>query len=62
MPKRRKTSWIITLQASNGRTPQDFYEVPASKAEKIMGMIEPEITKKQKKMVCSSLTLDQFYC
>ena len=62
MARTKKPSWIITLQATNGKTPQDFYEVPASKADKIMSMIEPEIAKKAKRMVCSSITLDQFYC
>ncbi len=61
MPRKKNSSWIITLQACNGKTPKDFYEVPSHKAEKIMGMIEPEITKKEKKMVCSSITLEQFF-
>ncbi len=61
MSRRKKTSWILTLQASNGKTPKDFYEVPAGKAEKIMSLIEPEIAKKEKKMECSSITLERFF-
>ena len=58
---RKYSRWIITLQQTNGGNPLLTFEVTHAKAEKILGILEPDIKKKMKQMETTSATLDVFF-
>lgn len=57
-----RRSFTITLQSNQGNSARAAFTVSASKAQKIINMMEPEIKKKKKQMECSSVKLDSFFC
>ena len=57
---RRKT-FTITIYQNQGVHEPFACEVNESKVNKIIEMVRPEIKKKQKKMTCTSVTLEEFF-
>ncbi len=58
---RSKPKYIIALQTSNGGSPKVSYEITASKAQRIIDIIQSDMGKSIKKRKCTSITLDMFF-
>ena len=57
----KRQTFTITIHQNQGRHEPFACEINESKVNKIIEMVKPEITKKKKKMTCSSVTLDAFF-
>ena len=61
MGYRSSKKFILTLQPVNGGGRAITFEVTPNKADKVLALLMPEIEKKEKSMVTSSITLDRFF-
>ena len=57
----KKQTFTITIHQNQGRQQPFACEISEFKVNKIIEMVKPEITKKKKKMTCSSVKLDEFF-
>ena len=57
----KRQTFTITIHQNQGRYAPFACEISESKMNKIIELVKPEITKKEKKMTCSSVTLDAFF-
>ena len=53
--------FTISIQSTAGKAPPFSYQITENKLEKIIAILKPEITKKKKKMTCTSIKLDNFF-
>ena len=58
---RRKPKYVISLQSTQGTSPELSFEVSGHKAEKILDLIESDVAKHKKKKECTSITLERFF-
>lgn len=57
----KRQTFTITIHQNQGRHEPFACEINESKVNKIIQIVQPEITKKKKKMTCTSVTLDSFF-
>ncbi len=57
----RKKTFTITIHQNQGIHEPFACEVTESKLNKIIDLVLPEVRKKQKKMSCTSVKLDDFF-
>ena len=57
----KRQTFTILIQQNQGKHEPFACEVGESKVNKIIEMVQPEITKKKKKMTCTSVKLDEFF-
>jgi len=61
MGYRNSKKFVLTLQPVNGGGRAITFEVTPNKADKVLNLLMPEIEKKEKAMMTTSVTLDQFF-